>query len=304
MSLEQQLKQTLERPAAMPDEAGAYDRFLRHRRRRTRTVAAGAGLTLILLLTVAVTAPHLLPGGDRAAAGAGGQDRPGRLVRVAMEEWQVVHLDGRRLVVRFSGGPAGVPVGRCSPAYEATVSDLAVEVFVTVHMLLPSGSLPCPTMTRHERTLTVVLPTPLGGRALVDGGGGDARVILGAVVREPSYLPAGYGPGIIGSSARRLGRRIATWDRVFHRLHANQEQLWIIQGHPAAVRPQYRPPVLYRTSVHGSPARLWKPAMGGGRSGLCLSWVEGATDFRVCSVGKPTPPLPIGELERVANGLR
>jgi hypothetical protein len=52
MNLEQQLKQTLERPAAMPEEAGAYDRFLRHRRRRTRAVAAGAGLTLILLLTV------------------------------------------------------------------------------------------------------------------------------------------------------------------------------------------------------------------------------------------------------------
>jgi hypothetical protein len=156
-------------------------------------------------------------------------------------------------------------------------------------------------MNHHERTLTVVLPTPLRGRALVDGGGGDARVILGAVAREPSYLPAGYGRGVVGTSAERLGRRMATWERVLHRLHAGQEQLWIIQGHPAAVRPRYHPPVLYRTSVHGSPARSWKPALGGGRSGLCLSWVEGATDFRVCSVGKPTPPLPIGELERVAT---
>jgi hypothetical protein len=303
MNLEQQLRQALERPADMPDEAGAYDRFLRHRRRRTRAVAAGAGLTLILLLTVAVTAPSLLPGGGRSAAGAGDQDRSGRLVRVAMEPWQVVRLDGRRLVVRFSGGPPGVPVGRCSPAYEATVSDGVLDVYVTVHMLLPPGTLPCPTMT-HERTLTVVLPTPLRGRALVDGGGGDARVILGAVIREPSYLPAGYGRGVVGTSAERLGRRMATWERVLHRVDAAQEQLWIIQGHPAAVHPRYHPPVLYRTSVHGSPARSWKPALGGGRSGLCLSWVEGATDFRVCSVGKPTPPLAIGELERVADGLR
>ena len=30
MNLEQQLRQALERPADMPDEAGAYDRFLRH----------------------------------------------------------------------------------------------------------------------------------------------------------------------------------------------------------------------------------------------------------------------------------
>ena len=306
MNLEQQLKQTLERPAAMPEEVGAYDRFLGHRRRRTRAVAAGAGLTLILLLAVAVTAPRLLAGGDRAAVGAGRPDRPGRLVRVAMEPWRVVRLDGRRLVVRFSGGPLGVPVGRCTPAYEATVSDDGLEVYVTVWMLLPAGTLPCPTIGHHERTLTVVLPTPLRGRALLDGGGGDARIIMDAVVRDPSYLPAGYGRGVIGTTAERLGRRIATWERVLTRLHAGQEQLWIIQGHPAAVRPRYpyHPPVLYRTSVHGSPATAWKSVLGRGRNGLCLSWVEGATDFRVCSVGKPTPPLPIGELERVANGLR
>lgn len=64
-----------------------------------------------------------------------------------------------------------MPVGRCAPAYEATVSDDVLEVYVTVHMLLPQGTLPCPTMHHHERTLTVVLPTPLRGRALVDGGG-------------------------------------------------------------------------------------------------------------------------------------
>jgi hypothetical protein len=125
MNLEQQLKQTLERPAAMPEEVGAYDRFLRHRRRRTRAVAAGAGLTLILLLTVAVTAPR-------------------RLVRVAMEQWQVVRLDDRVLVVRFPGGPPGVPVGRCSPAHEATVSDGVQEINVTVWILLPAKALPCP----------------------------------------------------------------------------------------------------------------------------------------------------------------
>lgn len=304
MNLEQQLKQTLERPAAMPEEADAYDRFLRHRRRRTRAVAAGAGLTLILLLTVAVTAPRLLAGGDRAAVGAGGPDRPGRLVRVAMEQWQVVRLDERRLVVRFPGGPPGVPVGRCSPAYEATVSDGVQDVYVTVWILLPPKTLPCPTMNHHERTLTVVLPTPLRGRALLDGGGGDARIILGAVVRDPSYLPPGYQQGVRAATLGRLGHRIAAWERVHHRVGSNQDELWITQGHPAALSLRYHPPVLYRTSVHGFPARVWRPVLGRGRSGLCLSWVEGATGFQVCSVGKPTPPLPIGELERVANGLR
>jgi hypothetical protein len=304
MNLEQQLKQTLERPAAMPEEAGAYDRFLRHRRRRTRAVAAGAGLTLILLLTVAVTAPTLLPGEDRTAAGGGGQDRPGRLVRVAMEQWQVVRLDDRVLVVRFPGGPPGVPVGRCSPAYEATVSDGVQDVYVTVWILLPPKTLPCPTMNHHERTLTVVLPTPLRRRALLDGSAGDARIIMGTVVRDPSYLPPGYQQGMRAATLGRLGHRIAAWERVHHRIHSNQDELWITQGHPAALSLRYHPPVLYRTSVHGSPARVWRPALGRGRSGLCLSWIEGATGFQVCSVGKPTPPLPIGELERVANGLR
>jgi hypothetical protein len=305
MNLEQQLKQTLERPAAMPEEAGAYARFLRHRRRRTRAVAAGAGLTLILLLTVAVTAPTLLSGGDRPAAGTGKPDRPGRLVRVAMEQWQVVRLDGRVLVVRFPGGPPGVPVGRCSPAYEATVSDGVQELYVTVWILLPPKTLPCPTPTmKHERTLTVVLPTPLGGRALLDGSAGEARIIMGTVVRDPSYLPPGYRQGMRAATLGRLGHRIAAWERVHHRVGSNRDELWITQGHPAALSLRYHPPVLYRTSVHGSPARVWRPVLGRGRSGLCLSWVEGATGFQVCSVGKPTPPLPIGELERVANGLR
>jgi hypothetical protein len=304
MNLEQQLRQALKRPADMPDEAGAYDRFLRHRRRRTRAVAAGAGLTLVLLLSVAVTTPRLLPGEDRSAAGAGGPDRPGRLVRVAMEPWQVVRLDGRQLVVGFRGGPSGQPVGSCSPAYEATVSDDAQLVHVTVHMLLPPKMLPCRTINHHQRTLTVALPQPLRGRPLVDGGSGDARMLLGAVVREPSYLPPGYQQGGYAAGFLRLGHRMAAWERVQRRANSAHDQLWITQGHPAAVSLRYHPPVLHRTSVHGSPATAWKPALGGGRSGLCLSWVEGATGFQVCSVGKPTPPLAVGELERVADGLR
>jgi hypothetical protein len=171
-------------------------------------------------------------------------------------------------------------------------------------MLLPARTLPCPTMNHHERTLTVVLPRPLRGRALLDGSAGDARIIMGTVIRDPSYLPPGYQQGVRLATLGRLGHRIAAWERVHHRIHWNQDELWITQGHPAALSLRYHPPVLYRTSVHGSPARVWRPALGRGRSGLCLSWVEGATGFRVCSVGKPTPPLPIGELQRVANGLR
>jgi hypothetical protein len=305
MNLEQQLKQTLARPAAMPEEAGAYDRFLRHHRRRTHAVAAGAGLTLILLLTVAVTAPRLLAGGDRTAVGAGDQDRPGRLVRVAMEPWQVVRLDGRRLVVRFSGGPPDVPVGRCSPAYEATVSDGVQDVYVTVYVLVPpkTKTLPCPTMN-HERTLTVVLPTPLRGRALTDGAG-DARMILGAVVREPSYLPVGYERGVIGTSSRRLGHRVAAWQRVQHRADAAQEQLWITQGHPAAVRPRYHPPGAVshqraRLPSHGVEARPGRrperpvPVLGRGRNrlpGLQRRQADPAAADRRARAGRQRPSL-------------
>jgi hypothetical protein len=43
-----------EEARAEPDEAGAYERFLRHRRRRALAAAASTGLAVALVLALAV----------------------------------------------------------------------------------------------------------------------------------------------------------------------------------------------------------------------------------------------------------
>jgi hypothetical protein len=55
-----------EEAGAEPDEAGAYDRFLRHRRRRAAAAAASAGLAVALVLALAVGGVWLVRdlGGD------------------------------------------------------------------------------------------------------------------------------------------------------------------------------------------------------------------------------------------------
>jgi hypothetical protein len=52
--------------SAEPDEAGAYDRFLRHRRRRAWQAAGSAGLAVALVLTLAVGGAWLLGGRHRS----------------------------------------------------------------------------------------------------------------------------------------------------------------------------------------------------------------------------------------------
>jgi len=89
MSIEQQLKEVLERPTGWPDETGAYDRFLRRRRRSTRTVAATAGLTFVLVLGLAVVALRVLPGRDGPVADVwqGRSDRS-----LTGTEWQLTKV--------------------------------------------------------------------------------------------------------------------------------------------------------------------------------------------------------------------
>jgi hypothetical protein len=55
MNLEELVRAALTKQASVePDEAGAYDRFLRHRRRRAWQAAGSAGLAVALVLTLAV----------------------------------------------------------------------------------------------------------------------------------------------------------------------------------------------------------------------------------------------------------
>jgi hypothetical protein len=59
-----------EEARAEPEEAGAYERFLRHRRRRALTAAASTGLAVALVLAVAI-------GGALMVRGGSGDQRPG-----------------------------------------------------------------------------------------------------------------------------------------------------------------------------------------------------------------------------------
>ena len=71
MNLDELVRAALaEEARAEPDEAGAYERFLRHRRRRALTAAASTGLAVALVLAVAI-------GGALMVRGGSGDQRPG-----------------------------------------------------------------------------------------------------------------------------------------------------------------------------------------------------------------------------------
>jgi hypothetical protein len=66
VNLEELVRAALTKQAsAEPDEAGAYDRFLRHRRRRAWRAAGSAGLAVALVLVLAVSGAWLLGGRHR-----------------------------------------------------------------------------------------------------------------------------------------------------------------------------------------------------------------------------------------------
>jgi hypothetical protein len=76
VNLEELVRAALaEEPRAEPDEAGAYERFLRQRRRRALTAAASTGLAVALVLAVAI-------GGALLVRGGSGDQRPGPVAPV------------------------------------------------------------------------------------------------------------------------------------------------------------------------------------------------------------------------------
>jgi hypothetical protein len=100
--IEDRLRDTLDRVAAGgPDEAGAYDRFLRRRARHARRVAAATALALAAVLATAVPLSRLAPD----------PTRPSRLVVTGQPgpgPWQAGPLVA---VVAFQGFEADVPAG-------------------------------------------------------------------------------------------------------------------------------------------------------------------------------------------------
>jgi cytochrome c oxidase subunit II len=119
MTPETQVKDALDALAASgrPDEAGAYDRFLRRHARRVRLEAAGGGLVVLVLLALVAFAPKLAPGADRTTGGL--RSPHGRLtVEVTAYQWgwrfsyrgTDVQVASRSGVVPELVVPAGEPV--------------------------------------------------------------------------------------------------------------------------------------------------------------------------------------------------
>jgi cytochrome c oxidase subunit 2 len=119
MTQETQVQEALHALAASgrPDEAGAYDRFLRRHARRVRLEAAAGGLMVLVLLALVAFAPRLPPVGDRTAGWFRSSQRP-LTVEVTAYQWgwrfayrdSDVRVASRRGVVPELVVPAGEPV--------------------------------------------------------------------------------------------------------------------------------------------------------------------------------------------------
>jgi hypothetical protein len=174
------------------------------------------------------------------------------------------------------------------------VTDEAVTLTVSEWTTRPLTTVLCASVG-YARSLTVSLPEPLRGRRLVDGPTGRTMPVADTVLRQPSYLPAGYryAREELDNGASR---------REWTRQGRSEETLDLTQGGAAVARLGYRPVVLQRPTVHGAAATVWKSR--GFDDSVCLSWAEGAVGFRICSLGSPTAPLPPAELVKIGEGLR
>jgi hypothetical protein len=237
----------------------------------------------------------------RAGGGANADAATRSQARGAPVRWdgaRLVRGPPERLTLYFTGGPPGPPDQPCARTYQATATPSADKMTVTVR------ALPAPPLqpgqgcadVGYGRTVTIELPEPLRDRPVVDGATGKERpVIDAALLLRPSWLPAGY-------------RFVREWVEagIDFREWAPDEpdrRLLVDQGDAGKLaRPGLDPVVLARPVVRGVPATVWKTRRFD--DSVCVSWAEGAMGHRVCASGAPGKLLAIGELVRVADGLR
>jgi hypothetical protein len=131
---------------------------------------------------------------------------------------------------------------------------------------------------------------------VVDGATGKQRPVIDAArLLTPSWLPAGY----------RFVREWVESGIDFQEWTPGDPdvRLLVDQGDAGKLaRPGFDPVVLARPRVRGRPATVWKIRLFDDL--VCVSWAEGAMGLRVCTSGVPGRLLAIGELVRVADGLR
>jgi len=118
--------------------------------------------------------------------------------------WSAAQVEpgGRSVLITFTGGgpPGLVPGQPCWTGFRPYVTETAETVTVTLVVLLfgsrPSGppvlsGTGC-TPIGYERTTTVDLHAPLGGRVIVDGATAAAPLVFAGPLRRPRFLPHGW----------------------------------------------------------------------------------------------------------------
>jgi len=177
--IEDRLKETLDRVAGGgPDEAGAFDRFLRHRRAsRSRRLAGATALVLVAALVSAVAAPRLLSDSGQPRLYVTGAAGP--------ERWMTAPLVA---VAPLQGFEAQVPVG-----WEASATWKGIELRPTSPGLRRHLAAPVQLVTGFLEEF--YNPAPNAGKdGTYEDHGGEA--LPRALTRRPEgYQSRGSFPG-------------------------------------------------------------------------------------------------------------
>ena len=247
MNLDELVRAALaEEARTEPDEAGAYERFLRHRRRRALATAASTGLAVALVLAVAI-------GGALMVRGGSGDQRPGPVAPAPTTA-----------ATPTSGPPQG-PVETTRPAPPpVTVSGAGVvrRERQGFELTLPEGWKVDQSTTRSYyqfgQPWLVISP---GGRPV--SATDSRRITIYTTVTPPSEYPGKPVKGrdaLGGQSFSTLSGRRSSGNRADGRAFTAGDQGGIISYHiawpyrcePADLCPEARPWRVLRLEVEGA----------------------------------------------------
>jgi hypothetical protein len=192
--IERQVKEMFERAAATgPGEAGAYDRFLRHRRRRVVGVVATTSLVLVLAIGLSLLVPRLLA--DRRETATGPEPaRPSAMFSRPDQGFELDLLAGwspPRIAKSASSPPVGIN----------TLEDPMVRLELT-----------SPHAGSVEISTGLIDPR-FSGQLGIDGGGAAAPGGLD-YLRPAGSLSAGQradGRRFLRTTKRQFGLETADW---------------------------------------------------------------------------------------------
>jgi hypothetical protein len=108
------------------------------------------------------------------------------LMHGSFDRGTTISADGRLLTFGFYGAPASD--GPCGAEYKAAVAESSSAVAVGIQMIpnaSPGDMVACPAIAQ-ERSVTVALSSPLGGRVVVDRDGNAVAVCPATFARTVS----------------------------------------------------------------------------------------------------------------------